>query len=241
MALVRASSLDLFLACSGYLHLPAAPTVYTKAEEAAAWGTMVHTWKQTGKIVHENKRTAASFKKRAARVNREKLWPTEHGWHEVGLAYNWNYGYAVSHFGRNNAEVEEWKRSFGDNWITGTCDYFNEETLEVNDLKTGKWWSKTPRESAQIAFYAMCLDMLFGDGRDIPLSCTHWPRYPAKGLPDTTEESVTRDELARFEEKLQRACEESLRPAYNPGEDQCRFCPARNNCLFAYEYEEKSY
>src|SRR5687767_6728827 len=99
MALVRASSLDLFLACNGAWNLQYAPVsddyLEKRKNEGAEWGTMVHTWKQTGKIEHRSKRTAASFKKRVAGVSRLDYWDYR-GWHEVGVAYNWYYGYAVT-------------------------------------------------------------------------------------------------------------------------------------------------
>jgi len=250
MALVRASSLDLFLSCSGYLHLPLAPSTYSASKPAAEWGTMVHTWKETAKIVHENRRTATSFKKRlnTLKICHEDFYGS--GLHEVSVAWNIEYGYVVPFYGKSK-EAEEWKKQFDLRWITGTVDYC--ESLEygreatqgcpeipaglwVDDLKTGKWWTKTPRQSAQIVFYGMCMSKLYNSS--VSLSVTHWPRYPATGRPKRTVETVSMEEMQKFEDKLRRACEESVNPKYNPTEDGCRFCPARNSCLFAWEYNE---
>lgn len=236
MALVRASSLDLFLSCSGYLHLPEAKPFFANAAPAAEWGTMVHTWKETGQVKHANKRTATSFKKRLETlgVKHEDYYSLE-GQHEVSVAYNWEYGYVVPFYGKGEA-AEEWKKQFGASWVTGTMDYLMDlgEYLRVNDLKTGKWWTKKPRESAQVSFYGMCGWKLYA--KPVIQDILHWPRYPATGKPKILgPEVVTGEEYARFEAKLQRACEESFSPTYNPSEESCRFCPGAGSCLYKWE------
>lgn len=260
MPLVRASGLDLFLACAGYLKLPAAPVVYENAAEGAAWGTMVHHWKETGKIVHENKRTANSFRKRLIEndIQREALWPLSRwptgkelggvsnnllppGYHEISVAYNWQYGYVIPYYGKDG---DIWKSQFNTDWVTGTLDYLEprvvdgEQMIIVDDLKTGKWWDKRPRQSAQIVFYAMCAGKLY----NVPVmaSVTHWPRYPVKTKPKRDAQRIDLVELDRFEAKLQMAAETAVYGEIElvPGEKQCRFCPARRNCPAAFDFGE---
>lgn len=252
MALVRASGLDLFLACAGYLNLPAAPVVYENANEGAMWGTMVHKWKETGKIEHESKRVANSFKKRLIEndIKRADYWPVignseqlgmPPGYHEVTVAYNWDYGYVIPYYGK---DADEWKKQFGLEWVTGTVDYIEPRSIGgelmviVDDLKTGKWWNKRPRESAQIVFYAMAIAKLYS--LPIMSSVTHWPRYPVASKPKRDSQRIDLVELDRFEVKLQLACEIAARgtPELRPGEKQCRFCPARGNCPVAFDYGE---
>ena len=214
---------------------------------------MVHTWKETGKVVHSKKRTATSFKTRLTKTGIKHSDLYGEGLHETHLAYNWRYGYCIPYYGKDG---ELWKRGFNTDWITGTCDY--SESLDygrssnlkgidpvppglwVDDLKTGKWWTKTPRQSAQIAFYAMCMRHLYDS--HVNVSVTHWPRYPASGRPTRTVETIERDELDRFEEKVQRAAYAAIsyEPAFNPTEDGCRFCPARKVCINAFNYDEVS-
>jgi hypothetical protein len=254
--LVRASSLDLFLACHGYLYLPHQPTVYAKAAEAAEWGTMVHTWKETGQVVHPNKRTATSFRKRltANKIKHSQLYGS--GMHEVHVAYNWIYGYVVSFYGHGE-EAERWKASFNKDWVVGTIDYLEvtETSVLVDDLKTGKWWTKRAKESAQLSFYLMCAWKLYGDNYDYYLSVTHWPRYPASSKPKRTpskDRGVSVEALTRFEKQLQESCYASVQnnpgtvypmdqiiDILNPGEEQCRFCPSRNKCPVAWDYSEE--
>lgn len=243
MALTRASSLDLFLACNGYLHLPSAPTFYAKASDAADWGTMVHTWKETGKVVHAKKSTAASFRRRLKKLKIERSDYYGDGLHEISVAYNWKLGYVVPFYGQGDA-AKKWKEQFGLDWVTGTVDYC--ETVQVgteelaagllvDDLKTGKWWTKRPRESAQIIFYCLCMSKLYR--ANVNARVTHWPRYPAKGLPTQDTQLITIEELDRFEAKLQAACEAAIMPKFNPSEDACRFCPGRNACLYTWSEE----
>lgn len=239
MGLTRASSLDLFLSCSGYLHLPLAPKIYSASSDAAAWGTMVHTWKETGKVVHPKKSTADSFRRRLKKlgIRREDYYGD--GIHEINVAYNWKMGYVVPYYGKDG---ELWKSTFGMDWVTGTVDYaetreYGDEDysagLLVDDLKTGKWWSKRPRESAQIIFYCMCISKMYR--ANVNARVTHWPRYPATGIPTQDTQLITVEELDRFEERLQKACEEASYPKFNPSEENCRFCPGRNACLYTYE------
>lgn len=243
--LVRASGLDLFLSCNGYLHLPEAREHFEKAEEAAEWGTMVHTWAETGLVAHKNKRTATSFRKRLKALNLKPtdLWDAD-GEHEVSVAYNWRYGYAIPFYGRGK-EAAEWKASFNVDWITGTIDYIKYfdrgvndlPYVKVDDLKTGKWWDKDPIDSAQIAFYGMCAWKWYTC--PVELGVTHWPRYPATSEPDQSTNWITPEMWEIFERKLQRSCENAMNPEFNPTEEHCRFCPGRNACLFAWDYSDE--
>jgi hypothetical protein len=167
------------------------------------------------------------------------------GLHEVHVAYNWKFGYVVAFYGKGK-EAEDWKSAFDKDWVVGTIDYLEvtDTSILVDDLKTGKWWSKRAKESAQLSFYLMCAWKLYGDNYDYYLSVTHWPRYPASGKPKRTppsDRAVSLEALARFESHLVEACASAMNMELNPTEEGCRFCPARNNCDVAWQYDEVSY
>ena len=267
--LLRASSLDQALECSAWIGKVTArdkrlcDEEYAAAEDAKLWGTMVHTWIETGKIRHplrnSRDKVDAAFAKREEkllgnRIYKHKLRPTELypviGQHEIAMAYNWRHGYSVL----NYAPTYEWKESFDQDWITGSTDFCLEDVdgtvddiLWVDDLKTGKWWTKTPKQSAQVKFYAMCIAQHARVPKHgIDLSITHWPKYPASRPPNRRKEVITLEELSTFETSVVEMCFKAVGETknYNPSPGVCRFCPARFSCLFrapveTFEWKDK--
>lgn len=253
----RASSLDLFLNCSGWIgkvtkeDQKLADEEFENAETARDWGTMAHYWKETGKVLYKGK-GPQELKEKEERLlaNRiwnhnlssQGLWPFKDGNHEVSVAYNWRLRFSVVHWGRVD---EDWRDQWSTDWITGTTDYFRfpfkTRIAWIDDLKTGKWWYKRPNQSAQLVFYLLAFARcgLF----DIPqgrLTVTHWPKYPAKSPPMRMESIVTAEQLLKFEDKLCKAAEEAGQ-YYNPSVDRCKFCPGRFSCIYRLTDEEKQY
>lgn len=251
----RASSLPLLTKCLGSDVLPHAPMdpKYAKnAKLGAVWGTMVHTWKETGNVVSSDKRSATALAKaiELSKVDRESLWPSE-GHHETAIAVRVD-------------GTREVRRShdgiFGTpEWITGTGDFhwyiFGGE-LWVDDLKTGKVYpdeitgeNRFPQDprSAQLKCYALAIAVLIGYAGVVHVSVTHWPRLPIEHRhkePSRLWTTFTTDELTDFWgelELLYRQTAESRRAVagddgstlhLTPG-DHCRFCPSKPYCLVA--------
>lgn len=166
---LRASSLPLLMKCAGSLVLPHSesrtPEQIEKTEEAADWGTMVHHWKETGEVRHENKRTATAFRKaiELSGADRHKLWPggrhevaislavdgtrrVESGDHRAGQA-----GWLTCHIDWDDAEPGGDSGGCGGDSGAGAVDSGLDRVaprvsrgmdgtpeLHVNDLKTGK-------------------------------------------------------------------------------------------------------
>lgn len=256
MPLVRASELDLFMSCSGYLTFAAERAEDKKessksanAVNGANWGTMVHNWKVSGVVKHpwngDADKDKADWAAREERLFRNRLkssgvtpaqlWnsPSGNGRHEVSFAYNWKLQYAIPYYGSDSGF---WKSSFDDDWITGSTDWIDWPSsgpIVVDDLKTGKWWNKNPEDSWQIKFYALCAYLIEPFAKDVLISVTHWPKYPARGLPDRKSAHFSGAQLEEVEKQIRAACDSV--PHWGPTEDGCRFCPARGVCKYVYE------
>lgn len=237
MPLLRASSLDLFWGCSAWVGVEPDVKVdvdkqFPNAKASRDWGTMVHTWKETGKVVHpernlrEEKLLAKRIKKHGLRP--QQYWP-DGGWHEVSVAYNWVFGVGIVEY----AAGESFRERFDDEWITGKIDYFREDEPggidTVDDLKTGKWWDKTPTECVQTTFYGLALYRA-GLTNNKLSTITHWPKYPASAPPTVIPDVITRSMYEAFEKKLVRKLSVIGQSQYNPSESNCRFCPNRLSC-----------
>lgn len=214
MAWTRASSIDRTLQCLGSQwvenNFPEVRNV-SRSEgliSAGDWGTMVHWWKETGKVDGSISHMKTFQKKldflEKEGVTRETLWPAD-GFHEISVAFNCeDRRVAISWEGEGN----DWKAGYSHPWITGTLDYVKLEngvegaTLVVDDLKTGASFDKTPAELAQTYFYLMCLEKVFHTNRDCISSITHWTKYPVEGLPNRMTDVFPIELLHRFEERL---------------------------------------
>lgn len=249
----RASSLPLLTKCLGSDVLPRKvdPKYQEAAEIGATWGTMVHTWKETGNVVSSDKRSSNALQKaiRESGIDRLALWPGD-GKHETAVAIRVDGIREVrdSHVG-----------VFGvPEWVTGTGDfhwYLYDGELWVDDLKTGKSYpdengvNRFPQDprSAQLKCYALAIAVLIGYTGIVHVSVTHWPRLPLEARhkePDRIWTTFTTDELLDFWgelELLYRQTDEARRAIagdegsvvhLTPG-DHCRFCPSKSYCLLA--------
>ena len=251
----RASSLPLLTKCLGSDVLPRSPPdpKYEKnARLGAEWGTMVHTWKETGNVVARDKRNGAAFQKAIAEsgIDRILLWPLE-GQHETSVAIRIDGTREVR---RSHEGI------FGTpEWITGTSDFhwriFDGE-LWVDDLKTGKVYpdevtgeNRFPQDprSAQLRCYSLAIAVLTGYTGTVHVSVTHWPRLPLEHRhkePARYWTTFTSGSLLAFWgelEQLYRDTEEARRAIAGDSEslvrldpgDHCRFCPSKQYCLVA--------
>jgi PD-(D/E)XK nuclease superfamily len=251
---VRFSSLDQLFACPGYTSIERdfkrEDEEFPNAVASREWGTMVHTWKETGKIVHPagddreerllgNRIWKSAKNNREAKIEHETYWPMG-GYHELRIAYHWREHYSEISFDKSEDFHSRFK---DDEWITGTVDYVLDADgkLRVSDLKTGKWWNKKPDESKQIMGYGTGIysSSAFPDYGYTSLEVVHWPKYPAKQPPVVMEATVSSEELVAFGKRIEEKME-TRGQEFNPSVENCRFCPGRFNCMFAVK-EEKEY
>ena len=203
MPWTRASELDRAVVCPASTHLDRVVPASESLRDAAAWGDLVHKWKETGKwdvdTVATRRRSAALA---AGGVSREDLWP-DTGAHEVAFALHTKNRIAAKCDLTTREEREAWKLSFNDEWITGTADYVgvHEGHVWVDDLKTGNpdYLPRDPWDAWQLKFYALCAALAGGTAGGTAdfayVSITSWPRYPADGIPNRVFSGATRVEL----------------------------------------------
>lgn len=243
---MRASSLPLLTKCSGSAYLPTDDEKSENAVKGAEWGSMVHTWKETGEVRGPDRRTETAFRKaiKLSGIDRTALWPPG-GKHECGVA--------LSVDGSRTVRPDATLGQLG--CITGTDDFqwWLLEELWIDDLKTGKYYEDSetgtnlyPQDvrSAQLRFYALAIATLLGYTGRVHVSLTHWPRLPLKfrhAEPVRSWTSYHTDELSVYWGELEQLYSEiqaghqgnlNLRPG-----DHCRFCPSRNYCLEAKQFE----
>ena len=247
MGFVRASRLPLLTKCSGSAYLPTDDEQSENAARAAEWGRMVHTWKETGEFSGPSRRMENALRTaiELSGVDRLRLWP-EGGKHEQGLRIRVDGG------AREVYPSADPKEGF----ITGTDDfqwYILDDELWVDDLKTGKYYEDSetgsnlyPQDvrSAQLRFYALAVATLLNYHGRVHVSLTHWPRLPLKfrhAEPVRLWTEYTTNELNGYWGELEQLYQEvqaGLAGDYRlrPG-DHCRFCPSRNYCLEAQQFE----
>lgn len=247
MPFARASELDRLLLCPGPAILVRADesTKSPRSKEAAAWGTAIHAWKETGTLPNDPKiRSLFNKKLGASGVDRVKLWPVA-GEHEVALAFN-----VVTGVGRRctvpvGAAADEyratWKSAFDDQWVTGTLDYVMELLGGpwVDDLKTGRYGHPKDYE-AQQTFYCLAWGTAtYGEITPTRSTITHWPKYPTAAHPVRLGSVFNLDYLKAFWKRLQGLRAQILRLQPLPkdaimGElstgEQCMYCPSRAAC-----------
>lgn len=255
---MRASSLPLLTKCAGSACLTQGEEEKSDAaQEGADWGDMVHGWKQHGRVEHPSKRMVTAFLKalELSGADPKEMWP-EGGKHEQAVALRVD---GIREAEWNDAHLRDGQPA----WITGTDDFqwwlFDGE-LWIDDLKTGKYYPNPPPgcighmrgievgdnrypqdvRSAQLRFYALAAATLLGYAGSVHVSLTHWPRLPLEHRhrhPVRYWTTYSAEELTSFWGDLERLHEEVHRGALvlRPG-DHCRFCPARNNCFEAKEF-----
>lgn len=241
MAWSRASSLDRTLQCVGsaalYNNTPALKLIPKpeNAIKAAEYGTLVHHWKETGKVEGSDSHVKTFNKKlgflKTAGISRLDLWPAA-GFHEVAVAYNCIDGRVAILY---EGDTDAFKTGHSEPWITGSCDYYLKDDggLLVDDLKTGMLWDKSARACAQLYFYAMNIAKVH-HVQETEIRITHWPKYPLERLPEFMDDEpviITSETFARLESRLKKDYlnYKSTNPEFRLGE-ACEYCPAKSLC-----------
>lgn len=239
----RASELDRLFSCTGSLFLP---RVQDPPGTAAQWGTLVHSWLETGEIpTQEPFRRALTRRLKESGVDREIWWPSE-GVHEATFGLNLVSGEVVRcvmprlvQMGETQKSYSDrWKESLSDEWVVGTLD-FGMELLDrpwVDDLKTGRFASWHDYAAQQTFYCVVWSQYLYAELRESRSTITHWPKYPSAGKPKRKGTLLGVDTLKKFVLELTQLRESvlGLRNTGKTGEllpgDQCRYCPSRTNC-----------
>ena len=240
MPIFRASELDRLLACAGSGWLQR----QDHEGPAAAWGTKVHGWMETGELPEGDDGTLLAKRIKKSGVDRAKLWPVsgESGEFEVPVAYNLVNGRAIRYVAVAGGPVggaalrahkSAWKAAFDNEWVTGTLDFAAElmDTYWIDDLKTGReaHWADY---AAQQSFYALAWSTIkYGEIRDGRSTITHWPNYPITRAPVRHGASLEVPALLAFVKRLQGLRETVLgRSGSLKVGDHCRFCPSKLYC-----------
>lgn len=214
-----------------------------------AYGTAVHTWKETGVVPASRHGDVLNRKLNHLETKREELWPD--GFHEIPLAYNVVSGEARAVvLPITAAEKVEWKASHGDEWIVGTADFVGllMGGPWVDDLKTGRHveWADY---GYQQAFYVLAWSLFhYHELLSTRSTITHWPKYPINGKPRRVGRVLDPDFLRDFQNRLKnlRLDYLRLREAHSNGGDvvarlqdgpQCLYCPSKNSCTKGQKYE----
>lgn len=246
MGWCRFSSLDRVLNCPGHLTLPEGPDPRSASvKEAAAWGTMVHSWKATGAIPepqegYENlpglfrKKLTTCWGKDEAEWEgaRLALWPSD-GLHEVSVALTTRAEGAIAW--AQDQDQDEWTLRHGDEVITGHIDYLGDvfDDPWIDDLKTGRW--PVHPSAPQLLGYSLAGWWIREKrSRIVYSSVTHWTRYPVKSLPQRTMIEVSSTDLDDLFRRLVRLREKVVSKDENirfKAGSHCRFCTRRTDCV----------
>lgn len=246
---MRASSLPLLTKCPGSAFLPQDDAPKSEeAQKGADWGTMVHTWKETGDVRGPDRRTESSFKSAISKsgIDRLALWP-DGGRHEVALAIRVD--------GTREVRASHDKVFGVLGWITGTGDFtywLYDGELWIDDLKTGKVYpdengqNRFPQDpaSAQLKCYALAIARLLGYTGVVHISVTHWPRLPVEFRhrpPERLWATFTTEELDDFYTELEQLFRDVRDAAVLRPGAHCRFCPSRLYCLVAEPIPESKW
>ncbi len=231
--MTRASESDRVVNCPHSLVVIRDKSESETRDDAAAFGTLAHYWKETGKVDLPDAKPGhvktLLNKLEKSGIKRSRYWDVRIGRHEVTFAYNL-VTLEVRWYTGHRDGSDDWKAELRSDtaWMTGTVDW-EEPGGRIDDLKTGRW-PCTAQDNKQLASYAIpfWLDL----GRPIayrrPLSITQWPRYPLTGLPEVNHGIVTGMELMTHLQDLQWAREHP--DEANPNEEGCRFCEGKDNC-----------
>lgn len=223
---VRASGTDRALLCPASLVLEKTETPNPKRDKAAAFGTAMHAYWETGKSDDDAviKRVAMSG------VRRRDYWPSS-GEHEVSFAIHLPTAKAQRYKGKRGGS-DAWKKKFGPEYLTGSIDYLGAHLGRplVSDLKTGSW-PVDPRSANQLLSYLLLPWIEEGrpGGAVYYREVVQFPRYPLTGQPERKgPHPVTGVRLLLHLENLRYAVENT--DEANPTEDGCRFCDCKPHC-----------
>lgn len=229
---MRASSSDRIVKCPASLVLPRVREANDRRDDAAAYGTLVHHWMETGdadpKWAAKNHVTLLKRKLMASGTKREHWW--QGGVHESTWALNLRTLDLQKHAGFSQAR-DIWKESFDPvEWLTGTIDWSSTDPLAADDLKTG--WCPEVKYNKQLLSYGLFLWLSVQRVVDrISLSITHWPKYPLTITPVRHSWVATSIDLECHLADLQFAMDNRDLEVYDgSGKGHCRFCESKKHC-----------
>lgn len=187
----------------------------------AQWGTEMH-------LAKEGSPNASDPWESWVAPERERLWPSGLGVHELTWAYDCRTQLVTVYAGPRE-QADEWKSGRGPDEVTGTTDWH--ATLPggepwVDDLKTG--WMKPAVTAPQMMMYALVAWILQGRRGTVRLSITHWRR--GWEYPDRAWQQVGPVTLESFEDEVRAAWRRALRhdgPVQGPW---CKYCPSAPVC-----------
>lgn len=233
---MRASESDRGLVCPASLVRPRTAPRSERADTTAAWGTLVHSWKEDG-----DPRGNKTLQKKltASGIDRESLWPAS-GDSQVGHEATFSlhleslslriWSSQGSKYSRDHWKRRHPKRDY----LTGSIDWLSSVSRKgtplipwVDDLKTGTW-PVSARTSLQLRSYALVPWVLNDCSTDVWLSITQWPKYRLDGKPKRNWYLCTSSTLAKHLQLI-RWCNANTDIAI-PTDDGCRFCPCRTSC-----------
>lgn len=233
--------------------------------DAAIWGKVVHSWKETGVWPTDSPYRISTLERRETALvvggtSRETLWPSEIGVHEFKVAVsptNWDWD-TVNRVGSDEEARLAWKNQYPEEYAVGISDWFarlDEQRVEelemqgitayvgqpwIDDLKTGREIPDDPLILIPQRLYATAGALYTQE--PVLCSLTHWPRSPADGIPrrvwSPNPWGVVQAE--RFQKKLKRVHLRVLesKEAKIPNTvpgEHCRYCPSM---VFCPEYTE---
>lgn len=203
-----------------------------KADRAAAFGTLVHHWKETGEEEPQwaDDRDLLCLQKKLAMsgVRREVWWPT--GVHEVSFAIDLERA-EVTRYTGDKFLRDEWKAKFDPTkYLTGTIDLLDTtgDAPWVDDLKTGHW-PVNPKTSRQLRSYALVPWLEAGSPYSwvCVVTITQWEKYPLAGQPKRKQHIITGFDMLEHLEEVRWAV---AHPNEVTPSEQCRFCDSRPSC-----------
>ena len=249
----RMSGLRQTAYCSGPLWLPIPPqTPKPSRDEAAAYGTLAHTWKEKGVIpageglLH---RTLQAKVQRLPNGERERWWPggqhevrvswdprdNSGGLHEKHVPYVFKSPTAAAPYEvRANLTVEWEEYRYLLSGFTGTLDWVGEhEGLPwIDDLKTGKTDNGPPDEFAPLLGYASAWLAANKLRPACYVSLTYFRRYPVgvSRIERVGPVFVGRQTLQDFREAVLTSVEGRGKVDQLATGSHCTYCPTEYTC-----------
>lgn len=233
---MRASETDRAVACPHSLVVPRDLLRRTSSEAASGYGRLVHAWKEAGGAY-----VGAMWSQRDVDLLERKILASGAGlsWHPRDF---WDGGRHEVTFAldllRDPPEVlwydgprdgaDDWKSSFGWEWLTGTMDYLLEGPRDlVDDLKTtNAQYELLAADSGQLRSYALPVWAGKGCPADylIDVTITNWPKYPLASPPWRSRATLDAMDLEEHLAALRAAVRTPERAS--PG-DVCTWCDGR--------------
>lgn len=204
-------------------------------DSAAAFGTLVHHWAETGRVDLKSASKAdikcLQDKLELTGIKRDTYWPkATGGQHEMTFAYNL-LTLEVRWYEGKRAGADDWKGELREDhqWMTATVDWVEPYPGRIDDLKTGRWPVEA-EDNKQLLSCAMAWWLEAGRPQEYsrPLSITQWPRYPKHGLPAVNYGNASALDLEAHLQDLRWSLDHP--DETNVDFDSCRFCDGKPNC-----------